>query len=219
LKYQLVIELAFRVDFFFLQFVRDLMVHASSAHASLRGRLQAYGGTSPTSTPRFVGLNSAGHSSSMQMRTGELRHDIGKVWPANVTEYDIEPPLEVYVTPRQKGQTPSFQVAEGIKHHVNARRSIHISHQTERPLPVGAYVRLKYTKMNDCLGSGRVRYVGEVLGRPGVWYGLELDKPNGLHNGNPNSPLGIGWLKKQCFDLPTETLSFGVSKANKRWIC
>ena len=48
---------------------------------------------------------------------------------------------------------------------------------------VGSYVRLSRAR-----GCGTVRYVGELdpeHGKPGLWYGIELEEPNGLHNGNP----------------------------------
>ena len=148
------------------------------------------------SRPRFVGLGSV---SPTKTRTGELRRDTGKLWPANVAKNDVENPLEVYTTPRPASNAIDRFAAESSCTRMQPSRQYdtgRYSPQSRRahgaPLPVDSYVRLKYTKMNDCLGSGFVRYVGEVDGRVGVWYGVELDKPNGLHNGNPNSPLGIG---------------------------
>ena len=52
------------------------------------------------------------------------------------------------------------------------------------PAAVGNYVRLRKA------GTGFVRYLGPVEDKDGIWYGIELDEPRGMHDGCPFRQFG-----------------------------
>jgi len=52
------------------------------------------------------------------------------------------------------------------------------------PAAVGNYVRLRKA------GTGFVRYLGPVEDKGGLWYGVELDEPRGMHDGCPFRQYG-----------------------------
>ena len=69
-------------------------------------------------------------------------------------------------------------------------------------LSLGAYVavsrRVPTGRGKESLGScgnGYVKYIGELQGRSGRWYGVQLDEPIGHNNGNPFCSSSTGALE------------------------